>query len=167
MFVPHDTGRYCKYFVPMSQTPWEYGEGEGGDTSVLQLMKPHVVEAFPGSGMYNHDDGGDVSDHVFSSSGREDDDVRMLGTGRPFVFEIKEPHYAYDISEEKLRELESKISKNSMYLMPNSASPAISVQQMAKISRQHVTMMRIGESEKKKIYVRDDEYEYDIRERQC
>ena len=32
------------------------------------------------------------ADHRFSSSGREDVDVRMLGDGRPFIVELINPH---------------------------------------------------------------------------
>ena len=35
----------------------------------------------------------------FSSSGREDVDVRMLGTGRPFLFEIANPRKTKSVSK--------------------------------------------------------------------
>ena len=41
-----------------------------------------------------------ISDLKFSSSGREDVDVRMLGLGRPFLFELVNPRKVYFSKEE-------------------------------------------------------------------
>ncbi|WIV66812.1 tRNA pseudouridine(54/55) synthase Pus10 [Natrialbaceae archaeon AArc-T1-2] len=63
------------------EEPCEYCDGSGYmyETSVEQVVRPHVVEAMDG------DEG------TFHGAGREDVDARMLGEGRPFVLEVKRP----------------------------------------------------------------------------
>ena len=90
-------GRYRKLERDIPQTEWpctdcnatgiKRGEecpGCGGsgyryDRSVEQLTAPVVREAMDGA------------DAVFHGAGREDVDALMLGSGRPFVIEVKEP----------------------------------------------------------------------------
>jgi tRNA pseudouridine synthase 10 len=90
-------GRYRKLEREIPQTKWpcsdcgttglrrgiecEACEGTGYryGTSVEQLTTPPVLEAMDGE------------EAVFHGAGREDVDALMLGTGRPFVIEIKEP----------------------------------------------------------------------------
>ena len=48
-----------------------------------------------------------LSDIKFSSSGREDVDVRMLGLGRPFLFELVNPRKVYFTLDEMLKMQES------------------------------------------------------------
>jgi len=90
-------GRYRKLEREIPQTKWpcsdcggnglwrgaecEACEGTGYryGTSVEQLTTPPVVEAMDGE------------EAVFHGAGREDVDALMLGTGRPFVIEVKRP----------------------------------------------------------------------------
>jgi tRNA pseudouridine synthase 10 len=95
-------GRYRKLERDIPQTEWpcrecgatgkqlsadggeEPCEGCGGtgyryDRSVEGLTAPAVVEAMDGA------------EGVFHGAGREDVDARMLGSGRPFVVEVKRP----------------------------------------------------------------------------
>ena len=95
-------GRYRKLARDVPQTEWPCrecgGSGKqlaagGGEepcdhcdgtgymypTSVEQEVAPAVREAMDGD------------EAVFHGAGREDVDARMLGTGRPFVVEVKEP----------------------------------------------------------------------------
>ncbi|MFC4989506.1 MULTISPECIES: tRNA pseudouridine(54/55) synthase Pus10 [Saliphagus] len=55
------------------------GSGYMYDTSVEQVVRPHVVEAMDGEA------------GTFHGAGREDVDARMLGEGRPFVLEVERP----------------------------------------------------------------------------
>ncbi|MFB6106772.1 MAG: tRNA pseudouridine(54/55) synthase Pus10 [Halobacteriaceae archaeon] len=55
------------------------GTGYRYDESVEGFVAPHVREAMDGA------------DAVFHGAGREDVDAKMLGTGRPFVVEVKRP----------------------------------------------------------------------------
>ena len=64
------------------EEPCDYCGGSGYmyETSVEQVVRPHVVDAMAG------DEG------TFHGAGREDVDARMLEEGRPFVLEVKRPH---------------------------------------------------------------------------
>ncbi len=84
-------GRYRKLERGIPQTKWycrkchgagcDYCNGRGKmyEDSVEELVAHEVMAATGGS------------DESFHGAGREDIDVRMLGTGRPFILEIKEP----------------------------------------------------------------------------
>jgi tRNA pseudouridine synthase 10 len=90
-------GRYRKVQRDIPQTEWPCrecnatgrkqgspcdgcdGTGYRYDTSIEEETVPHVLAAM---------DGGEG---IFHGAGREDVDARMLGSGRPFVIEIKEP----------------------------------------------------------------------------
>ncbi|AEH38226.1 tRNA pseudouridine(54/55) synthase Pus10 [Halopiger xanaduensis] len=63
------------------EEPCDYCGGSGYmyDTSVEQVVRPHVVEAMDGE------------EGTFHGAGREDVDARMLDEGRPFVLEVKRP----------------------------------------------------------------------------
>jgi tRNA pseudouridine synthase 10 len=67
-------GRYRKLERGIPQTEWVKF-----DTSVEELVAPPFLSAFRGT------------EAVFHGAGREDVDALMLGPGRPFVLEIKEP----------------------------------------------------------------------------
>ncbi|MDY6780335.1 MAG: tRNA pseudouridine(54/55) synthase Pus10, partial [Halobacteria archaeon] len=100
----HVYGRYRKLERDVPQTEWPCrdcdGTGEKGgeecdhcggtgymyEESVEELIRPAVLDAFGGDGM------------VFHGAGREDVDALMLGDGRPFVAEVKEPRKrTYDL----------------------------------------------------------------------
>ena len=84
-------GRYNKYSREIPQTKWfcRICRGKGCkkcnytgqlySTSVEQLIAEKFLKATKGE------------DESFHGCGREDIDARMLGTGRPFVLEIKNP----------------------------------------------------------------------------
>ncbi len=75
-------GRYRKLVRGISQTKWPVpalgGRSKYG-TSVEELVAGPVMEAAGGT------------EHLFHGMGREDVDARMLGNGRPFVLEIRNP----------------------------------------------------------------------------
>ena len=84
-------GRYRKLVRGIPQTRWPCnrcrgkgcakcgGTGKMYPTSVEEVLAAAVMAESGGSG------------HALHGMGREDVDARMLGTGRPFVLEIKEP----------------------------------------------------------------------------
>lgn len=84
-------GRYRKLARGIPQTHWPCrgcrgrgcercdGTGKQYPTSVEEIVLPAFVAAAGGTGGHLH------------GAGREDIDARMLGRGRPFVVEIKEP----------------------------------------------------------------------------
>jgi tRNA pseudouridine synthase 10 len=91
-------GRYKKLERDIPQTKWPCNECGGSGLkrgadctgcngtgfrypeSVEQLTAPPVVEAYEGESA------------TFHGAGREDVDALMLGTGRPFVIEVEDPH---------------------------------------------------------------------------
>ncbi len=84
-------GRYNKFIRGIPQTKWPCrnckgrgcemcnGTGKQYSESVEELLSETVLKESKGY------------EAKFHGSGREDIDVRMLGSGRPFVLEIKEP----------------------------------------------------------------------------
>ena len=88
-------GRYRKFARGLPQTRWfcRVCRGRGCDRcdytgkmypeSVEELICNSLLELFGASDMTLH------------GCGREDIDARMLGSGRPFVLEIKEPHQRF------------------------------------------------------------------------
>lgn len=84
-------GRYRKLVRNIPQTKWPCRKCKGKgcafcnytgkmyEESVEELISPPVLKATKGS------------ESKFHGAGREDIDVKMLGNGRPFVLEVKEP----------------------------------------------------------------------------
>jgi tRNA pseudouridine synthase 10 len=100
-------GRYQKLKRGISQTRWICWncEGKGCDEcNGTGRRYEHSVEEFIAEPILKVAEG---IDYKFHGSGREDIDARMLGTGRPFVVEIKEPRKR----NLDLIELEKKINE--------------------------------------------------------
>jgi len=84
-------GRYCKYSREIPQTYWPCrnckgkgcdkcnGTGKQYQTSVQEIIAAPIIKAAEGK------------EHFLHGMGREDIDARMIGTGRPFVVEIRDP----------------------------------------------------------------------------
>lgn len=102
-------GRYKKLIRGIPQTKWPCRKCKGKgcircnftgkmyQESVEELISPEVLKESRGT------------ESKFHGAGREDIDVLMLGTGRPFVLEIKEP-YLRDLN---LKYLEDKINHSA------------------------------------------------------
>lgn len=79
--LSHDSiylaGKYTKNARNISQSPWI--ESTSVEYSVSSIIGDYLKEKFMADG------------YRFSSAGREDIDVRMLGDGRPCLFEIINP----------------------------------------------------------------------------
>lgn len=90
-------GRYQKIKAGIPQTRWYKKRYQ---TSVQEEIGDIILKESRGE------------DHSFHGCGREDIDVLMLGNGRPFVIEIKNPK----IREINLKKIEEKINKESKYI---------------------------------------------------
>lgn len=102
-------GRYLKLVrnIPQTRWPCRLCRGRGCErcnytgkmygTSVEELISEPVLKATGGK------------ESKFHGAGREDVDVRMLGNGRPFVVEIKEPR----LRKPDLEKLEERINKKA------------------------------------------------------
>lgn len=107
----HFYGRYQKLERGIPQTRWPCrrckgkgcdrcnGTGKMYQTSVEELVCKPLMEEL----------GGD--EHSFHGMGREDIDALMLGTGRPFVAEVKHPHKRH-ADLQKMEELINNLGKD-------------------------------------------------------
>ncbi|MFX1452717.1 MAG: tRNA pseudouridine(54/55) synthase Pus10 [Promethearchaeota archaeon] len=107
------SGKYCKLERNIPQTLWicQNCEGQGCeecggtgkryDTSVSELISEKILEKTQGI------------DIKFHGAGREDIDALMLGSGREFVIEIKEPKKRY-FDFKKLEEEINKFAKGKV-----------------------------------------------------
>ena len=84
-------GRYRKLIRGIPQTKWPCTKCKGRgceECNFTGKQYPESVEELLSETVLKHTKGYEAK---FHGAGREDIDVRMLGTGRPFVLEIKEP----------------------------------------------------------------------------
>ncbi|XP_055834493.1 uncharacterized protein LOC129903040 [Solanum dulcamara] len=123
-------GRYLKYSRNVSQTRWVIDDERMGEASVEEIIGGAILPIFQGD------------NYKFHAAGREDIDVRMLGTGRPFLVEIQNAHQVP--SEALIKEMESKI--NSL------ESQYVRVKYLRAVGSQGWDLMREGEAEKQKQY---------------
>ncbi len=106
-------GRYNKLIRGIPQTHWNCRKclgkgcelcnfsGKQYETSVEELISPEFVKATK------------ASSSKFHGAGREDIDVRMLGTGRPFILELKDPKIR-TLDLEKILEKVNQINKGKV-----------------------------------------------------
>lgn len=123
-------GRYNKFSRTLSQTPWILDTGERRTTSSVQEkicdpIKSHFR----------------AENFIFTSSGREDVDVRMLGEGRPFIIEVINPH-VLKINKDGLKQLRRKINQEE----------DVAVRDLQTALRSDTTKLKEGEELKKKSY---------------
>ncbi|XP_057700515.1 putative tRNA pseudouridine synthase Pus10 isoform X2 [Corythoichthys intestinalis] len=123
-------GRYNKFCRSLPQTPWLIDGERRMESSVEELIATPVLAAFRAQG-FN-----------FSSSGREDVDVRTLGNGRPFALELLNPHKG-KLGEENMKNVQQVI---------NASSEKIRVRDLQMVSRDAMSRMKEGEEEKTKSY---------------
>jgi len=91
------TGRYRKYSRMLPQSPWIVEGGRKCAGSVAECITDLAVPLFG------------ASEGKFHSAGREDVDVRMLGTGRPFMVELLAPRTPYRTAAQ-IAELQENIN---------------------------------------------------------
>lgn len=123
-------GRYLKYSRNVSQTRWIIDDERKGEASVEELIGSNILPVCRGDS------------YKFHAAGREDIDVRMLGSGRPFLVEIQNARQLP--SEVSVKEIEKKI--NSM------ENKLVRVKNIKVLGSQGWSLMREGEAEKQKQY---------------
>jgi tRNA pseudouridine synthase 10 len=102
-------GRYRKLIRGIPQTRWPCRNCKGSGCERCNYtgkMYPESVEELIAKEVLLVTDGKETK---FHGAGREDIDVRMLGRGRPFVLEVKEPR----VRGLNLKELEYKINQKA------------------------------------------------------
>ncbi|KAG5876910.1 hypothetical protein JTB14_037735 [Gonioctena quinquepunctata] len=125
-------GRYLKFSRDMGQTPWIINDNSMTEHCLMDVIFDSVVKVL----------GFDRTKMIFSASGREDADTRMLGNGRPFYIQVQDPT-ADEISFEQFREIEAYILKTNV----------AAVLKLQKVSRNSVKQIKEGEEFKKKHYL--------------
>lgn len=123
-------GRYNKYSRVLSQTPWIIDGLRKVESSVQELVCEQLCQMTR------------CSDYTFFASGREDVDVRMLGTGRPFAVELSNPRNVC-LSQEDLEKVQESINKST---------DLIAVQLLTEVSKEETSLLKVGEAEKNKQY---------------
>ncbi|KAL1561122.1 tRNA pseudouridine(55) synthase [Salvia divinorum] len=124
-------GRYLKYSRNVSQSRWIIDDERIGEASVEEIVGSNILPVCQGD------------KYKFHAAGREDIDVRMLGTGRPFLVEILNARQFP--SDLLIKEIETKI--NSL------ESKLVRVKNIRFLGSQGWELMREGEAEKQKQYV--------------
>ncbi|KAB0795544.1 hypothetical protein PPYR_07543 [Photinus pyralis] len=125
-------GRYCKFSRELSQSPWIVDGIKAMDTSVEELIFEQINKVFSIP----------LTNLKFSSSGREDCDVRCLGKGRPFYIEILDPKKTL-FTDDEFRKLESDINKSRL----------IEVRDLQSVQRSELGKIKEGEQLKTKEYI--------------
>jgi tRNA pseudouridine synthase 10 len=121
-------GRYWKTSRRISQSFWVTRRGEKRyPLSVEEALSP-LLDLY------------DADELVLHASGREDADARMLGTGRPFIVELKRPRKRLV----GLREAAASVEKNTNGL--------VSVELSGEAVRRDVVELKSSDQKKAKVY---------------
>ncbi|MFX1312258.1 MAG: tRNA pseudouridine(54/55) synthase Pus10 [Promethearchaeota archaeon] len=133
-------GRYNKLIRGIPQTHWfcKNCMGKGCElcnftgkqylTSVEDLISPEFIKESK------------ATDSKFHGGGREDIDVRMLGSGRPFILELRNPK----IRNLDLVKIERKINKNNR--------KKVRIQNLAYSNKKRVIKLKTEAKNTKKVY---------------
>ncbi|XP_050222085.1 uncharacterized protein LOC126672182 [Mercurialis annua] len=123
-------GRYLKFSRNVSQSRWIIDDERMGEASVEEIIGGGILPMCQGDS------------YKFHAAGREDIDVRMLGSGRPFLVEILNARQVP--SETHVKEIESKIN--------NINGKLVGVKHLKMVSNEGWALMHEGEAEKQKQY---------------
>ncbi|XP_058090742.1 uncharacterized protein LOC131237105 isoform X2 [Magnolia sinica] len=123
-------GRYLKYSRNVSQTRWVIDDERMGEASVEEIIGSSILLICRGD------------NYKFHAAGREDIDVRMLGSGRPFLVEVVNARCVPSAAE--IEVIEDQIN--------NSRERFVRVRNLKVVGNQAWDLMREGEAEKQKQY---------------
>ena len=119
-------GRYNKYSRNVSQTPWSLEGEEAKLDSVEKIISAPVMRLFS------------PSDIRFTASGREDIDVKMLGTGRPFLLELINPKITSH-SKDKCKLIQDELRTNE----------SVTISCFTTAAKSHTPLIKTGEARNK------------------
>ncbi|KAG0474442.1 hypothetical protein HPP92_014128 [Vanilla planifolia] len=123
-------GRYLKFSRKVSQTRWIIDDERMGEASVEEIVGIPALELCRGDS------------YKFHAAGREDIDVRMLGSGRPFLVEVSNG-----------RQLPSMVDVLQIAEKINSSDKGyVKVRNLEMVGSEVWNLMREGEAEKQKQY---------------
>ncbi|CAA6656051.1 unnamed protein product [Spirodela intermedia] len=123
-------GRYLKFSRKVSQTRWIIDDERMGEASVEEILGSNILLVCKGDS------------YKFHAAGREDIDVRMLGSGRPFLVEVSNARSVP--SSNDICEMAEKINA--------SENRYIKVRNLKLIGSEAWSLMHEGEAEKQKQY---------------
>ncbi|XP_065847044.1 uncharacterized protein [Euphorbia lathyris] len=123
-------GRYMKFSRNVSQTRWIIDDERMGEASIEEIIGGNILPICHGDS------------YKFHAAGREDIDVRMLGSGRPFLVEVQNARQVP--TETLVKEIEKKINSLDNKL--------VGVKNLKMVSDQGWALMQEGEAEKQKQY---------------
>ncbi|XP_060568856.1 tRNA pseudouridine synthase Pus10-like [Ruditapes philippinarum] len=123
-------GRYNKYSRSLSQTPWLIDGVSKTESSVEELLEGEIKKIFK------------PSEIKFSSSGREDVDVLMLGNGRPFVLELVNPRRR-ELTQDEMTKIQKAINANTK---------DIRCRDLQIVTKEETDILKQGEIDKVKRY---------------
>ena len=133
-------GRYNKLIRGIPQTHWPCNKCSGRGckecgftgkqylTSVEELISPEFVSETM------------ASSSKFHGAGREDIDVRMLGSGRPFIIELRNPKIR-NIDLNKIKKRVNKSNKNK-----------VRIQELKYSEKKEVINIKAGAENSRKVY---------------
>jgi len=144
-------GRYIKLSREIPQTRWPCKKCGGKGCERCQFtgkMYPTSVQEIIGDPLMEMAEG---EEHLFHGMGREDIDALMLGNGRPFVLEVRNPR-SRNID---LRELERTINQGTMVkvldLRPSSREEVRKVKMSSPDKTYRVAFRPDGKVDKQKL----------------
>ncbi|PKU83749.1 putative tRNA pseudouridine synthase Pus10 [Dendrobium catenatum] len=123
-------GRYLKFSRKVSQTLWIIDDERMGEASVEEIVGTPALEICRGDS------------YKFHAAGREDIDVRMLGSGRPFLVEVSNARFLPSMVD--VVQMAVKIN--------NSEKKYVMVRNLEVVGSEAWNLMRVGEAEKQKQY---------------
>ncbi|KAJ6829124.1 putative tRNA pseudouridine synthase Pus10 [Iris pallida] len=124
-------GRYLKFSRKVSQSRWIIDDERMGESSVEEIVGSNALSVCKGD------------NYKFHAAGREDIDVRMLGSGRPFLIEVSNARCIPSLVE--VQRIAETIN--------NSSEKYVRVRNLKVVGSEVWTLMREGEAEKQKQYV--------------
>ncbi|KAL1491413.1 hypothetical protein ABEB36_012014 [Hypothenemus hampei] len=124
-------GRYFKFKRNVGQTPWIKDGQSVTDYNVQDEVFKAVSSVL----------GFDYNSMTFTASGREDVDVRMLGTGRPFYIKIDNPKRRKFLQED-LHKIERMVIQSELVAITN----------LQTVPESELRRIKHGEEQKRKTY---------------
>ncbi|KAI8064530.1 hypothetical protein BC940DRAFT_305965 [Gongronella butleri] len=128
----HTGGRYLKFSRECSQTPWVVRGQKLADISVSECIMPIFQKHHQCKGV------------KFTTAGREDANVRMLGHGRPFFVELSDPVRTV-LPLEEYKQMEDEINNAP-------TKDIVQVRLVSPIKATDINLIKDGEESKRKTY---------------
>ncbi|CDH60630.1 trna pseudouridine synthase pus10 [Lichtheimia corymbifera JMRC:FSU:9682] len=125
-------GRYIKLSREFSQTPWSIKGKKLAENSVSESICELIKTQHRCDG------------YKFVSAGREDANVRMLGTGRPFYLELINPRVA-KFTQEEYDTMQNTINSSD-------TKDAVQLRDLTNINPKDTKIIKEGEQFKRKTY---------------